>query len=282
MQGCEPKKETSKVSVFVCVFSLVFCIHAISKTYTNAAGGAEPAAPRLIAHAGGEIHGMRLTNSMEALDNSYGKGFRFFEVDVDWTADGIPVLTHDWGNVNWLRGIRYSAKPQSYREFKDGKAIFGLRFMDLGMLEEWLAKHGDAYVITDVKKDNLDLLHIIKNGYPVISSRIIPQIYAFDEYGAAEELGFRHIILTLYRLKEPQEEILEFCRKNTLFGITMYRETAAPETIRTFAGLGVPIYVHPVNDYNEYVKLRDNGAYGIYTDYLQPSEWMENAHFVIQ
>jgi len=39
--------------------------------------------------------------------------------------------------------------------------------------------------------------------------------------------------------------------------------------------LGIPVFVHTVNDYNEYVKVRDNGAYGVYTDYFEPLHWVE-------
>ena len=41
------------------------------------------------------------------------------------------------------------------------------------------------------------------------------------------------------------------------------------------SSLSVPVYVHTINDYYIYIKLRDNGAYGVYTDYFQPSEWVE-------
>jgi len=35
-----------------------------------------PAAPRLVAHAGGDIYGIRMTNSLQALNKSYEEGFR--------------------------------------------------------------------------------------------------------------------------------------------------------------------------------------------------------------
>lgn len=40
-----------------------------------------------IAHAGGQIGATTYTNSIEALDANYEKGFRAFEIDFSWTSD---------------------------------------------------------------------------------------------------------------------------------------------------------------------------------------------------
>jgi glycerophosphoryl diester phosphodiesterase len=53
----------------------------------------------LIAHAGGHIYGYKYTNSLEALENSYNNGFRFIELDFDWTQDNQIVLIHDWNGI---------------------------------------------------------------------------------------------------------------------------------------------------------------------------------------
>ena len=38
---------------------------------------------KFIAHAGGKIQGHEYTNSLEALDQSYNNGFRYFEFGYD-------------------------------------------------------------------------------------------------------------------------------------------------------------------------------------------------------
>ena len=77
---------------------------------------------------------------MQALDNSYEKGFRFFELDFEWTSDGIPVILHDWGNANWFFNIKYSTEAHTYEKFKSLKPILGLKIMDLNDLSDWLKK----------------------------------------------------------------------------------------------------------------------------------------------
>ncbi len=51
---------------------------------------------RFIAHAGGEIDGHTYTNSLEALNLNYKKGFRLFELDIHETSDHKYVAVHDW------------------------------------------------------------------------------------------------------------------------------------------------------------------------------------------
>ncbi len=234
-----------------------------------------PAAPRLVAHAGGDIYGIRMTNSLQALNKSYEEGFRYIEMDISLTSDGIPVFIHDWGNANWFAGIKYSTEEYGYEDFKKRTGILGLEFMDLDKLELWLEMHDDAYIITDIKENNVEVLGYIRNNYPEASKKIIPQIYSLDEYEPVKNLGYEHIILTLYRIETIGDDVFEFCSEQPLFGLTMSQSRAKTDSLKKFSDLGIPVFVHTVNDYNEYVKVRDNGAYGVYTDYFEPLHWVE-------
>jgi glycerophosphoryl diester phosphodiesterase len=248
---------------------------AIYGRSSQASGAVVQEAPRLIAHAGGEIHGIRLTNSLQALDKSYTKGFRFFELDMDWTSDGVPVLVHDWGNLNWFLNIRHSSQPLAFHEFKAAEAILDLQFMDLDSLEAWGLSHPDARIVTDVKSENTRMLGIIKEKYPFLFEHILPQIYQFEEYDDTKALGYNDIILTLYRLQAKEGEIIAFCRMHPLFGVTMYSENVSGNLLQELNNLGIKSYIHTVNAYNDYVKFRENGAYGVYTDYFEPGNWVE-------
>jgi len=269
------KRKTIILPVVILSAAVLITAFAVSLIFRHAEKSSILEAPRLIAHAGGEIYGIRLTNSLQALDNSYKEGFRFFEVDISKTSDGVPVLVHDWGNVNWFRNVKYSTKAATYEEFKSSKTILGLKLMDLDMLSEWLSKHKDAHVITDIKDDSTGLLRTISEKYPGIVGQVIPQIYSFEEYDTVKDMGFDHIILTLYKLDAPADEIIAFCDSHELFGMTMSVDRCTPDYLKQFRSLKVPIYAHTVNDYNTYIKVRDNGIYGVYADYFQPSDWVE-------
>jgi hypothetical protein len=77
-----------RVSYFFVVlfFSVSFCLASETQNI-------QP--PLFIAHAGGAIGHYTYTNSLEALNSNYEKGFRFFEIDLSWTSDGdlSPYMT---------------------------------------------------------------------------------------------------------------------------------------------------------------------------------------------
>jgi glycerophosphoryl diester phosphodiesterase len=253
----------------------VTSVFVIGIANAQSSGTKAPKAPRLIAHAGGDIYGIRMTNSHQALDKSYEEGFRFIELDIRMTSDNIPVIAHDWGNANWFSGVKYSTDRPTYSEFKKRQPILDLDLLDLESLSQWLSKHEDAYIVTDIKEGNIEILKLIAEKYPEAAKRIIPQIYFFSEYDTVKALGFDNIILTEYRLDVEDHELLQFCQDHSLFALTLSQERALPEILVKCSDLGIPVYVHTINDYNIYMKLRDNGAYGVYTDYFQPSDWVE-------
>ena len=47
-----------------------------------------------IAHAGGSIGGLAMTNSMEALYAARDKGYKYIELDLQFTSDSVLVAMH--------------------------------------------------------------------------------------------------------------------------------------------------------------------------------------------
>ncbi|TDI98529.1 MAG: hypothetical protein E2O73_09110 [Deltaproteobacteria bacterium] len=119
-----------------------------------------PARPLLIVHAGGGIAEGTYSNSQEALDQSYAKGHRCFEIDLSWTTDARLVLAHDWDGSfkQWFADA--DTRP-SLEAFKAMEMKDGLTQMTLEDLYEWLRRHEDAHIVTDVKAQNLVALRVI-------------------------------------------------------------------------------------------------------------------------
>src|SRR4030042_4627950 len=111
----------------------------------------------LVAHAGGGIENLSYTNSLEALNLSYSKGFRFMELDFEWTNDGYLVLIHDW-EESILR--LFNARPRQYslKEYEHLKMINEMTSLSLDDLAIWIRQHPDTFIITDVKRDNIRAL----------------------------------------------------------------------------------------------------------------------------
>ncbi len=103
---------------------------------------------RFIAHAGGQIEGHKYTNSLEALNNSYNKGFRLFELDIVKTSDNVYVAAHDW--KYWAKITAYTGNlPPDRKTFKKQKVFKKYSTLDISDINKWFKNHPDAILVTD-------------------------------------------------------------------------------------------------------------------------------------
>ena len=233
----------------------------------------KPSLERLVAHAGGEIYGITYSNSLEALNSSYTKNFKLFELDFEWTKDGYPVCLHDWDKMG-KRMFLETPKQLTLKEFHDKQTFLDLTLIDLSQLEKWLLSHPGAYIITDVKNKNIALLDYICQNHNNIKHRIIPQVYSTDEYVSANKLGYSSIIFSLYYNNIDNLTLVKFCKTHNLFAITMSEQRANSELPNLLKSIGVPTYVHTINSVSIYEGLLEKGVYGIYTDCFEPDHWI--------
>ncbi len=103
---------------------------------------------RYIAHAGGQIDGRTYTNSKEALDLNYKKGFRLFELDIIKTKDGKYVAAHDWQHWKKITNFNDSV-PVTSEEFLKHKIYEKYTPLDMSGINEWFTSHKDAILVTD-------------------------------------------------------------------------------------------------------------------------------------
>ena len=227
----------------------------------------------LVAHSGGEYNGLTYTNSLEALNHNYEKGFRYFEIDFHWTSDEELVATHNWDNIidNYFK----LEKQESYtlEEFKEAEMKYNLTQLTFEDVASWLEKHPDAYLITDVKSNNSKALKEVFPKYPQIMDNIIHQAMSFEEFKLAQELGYKNLILTLYREYFRDEDVIEFAKENdNLLGVTMHYEEGREELPSKLEDLGIFSFVFTVNDKDLMKELEDNYVDGFYTDSLTPKQ----------
>jgi len=225
--------------------------------------------PRLIAHASGGVGGMKYTNSLEGLNESYKNGFRFIEMDLSWTSDGELVALHGWeseieGLFNQEKGVR------TLEEFKNFEMVGDLTQMSMDDVAKWFENHGDVYLITDIKEDNAKALEKIINDYPELQSRIIPQIYFFKEYKYLVDLGYDKIMLMLHRANYHHDLVKDFIMEKEIFAISLPTNQFGQEgdLIKKAGELGIPVFTHTINNREEVIKFENVGIYGVYTDFL--------------
>lgn len=208
-------------------------------------------------------------NNLEAIQNSYDKGIRLIELDIELTNDNYPIMLHSWdGFITKFFNVE-GFKTYSLKDFKNFKMINDWHQLTLDEVIYYMqAEFPEMYLITDTKVDNKIILNYINQNYPYMKSRIIPQVYNQNEYYYAKSLGFDKIIYTLYMSNDTEEEVIDFCKNNKPFAITMPKSLANTELPQKLSELGVYTYAHTVDDGNEFEELKANGICGIYTNKL--------------
>ena len=232
---------------------------------------------RRIAHAGGGIGGQTYTNSREALLLNLDHGFEFFEIDFVWTSDSRLVTLHDWNGIaRKTFGFEVREIPDEQR-FKQWVREYA-RHENLtpDELAGLMLEQPRLVLVTDIKDRNLEGLRILAQTVEDFSQRVIPQIYHPREYRPLWEIGYRHIIWTLYRFPGNEREVLEHLRPGVagrmeLFAVAMPVERALRGLGLELEKLGIPSYVHTINSAEDFERYRDElGIDEIYTDFLAP------------
>ena len=227
---------------------------------------ADSAAPVHIAHAGGSLRGMTYTNSLDALEENFARGTRWFEIDFLGAADGELWAVHDWHEAHDRLGIPLDGNGRGLPHQQSASAPY--RVPSLEEILAWLAAHPEARMITDTKGDNLTVLGRLAAAPPELRARIHPQIYLIGEYAQARAAGFGAPIFTTYRSQYPWWILRPFVRGHPLLAVTV----TLAETQNACAALcgTVPLLTHTVNDRSQEEALLRAGIAGVYTDELLP------------
>ncbi|MCR4706894.1 MAG: hypothetical protein K5746_02995 [Clostridiales bacterium] len=249
---------------------------------------------RFIAHAMGAINGIDYTNSLEAFYENYANGFTVFEIDLRMSADGIPVVVHEWPQFAESVGIKPKEFSVPTLEAFKAMRILGeytpLSFEDVARL---MKQHPDMRIVTDTKSVDpgrvrtmfAALREIAKKVDPEILGRIIPQVYNNEMLDVVEEIyPWNSIIYTMYTLPYTTS-IPEAFRYGYQHGVRIF--TAPTNAIGTeLESLvrisGCKLYLHTINDWEYYRAMVAAGhLWGVYTDTLTPfsmdgvEDWVE-------
>ncbi len=279
-----PKKVISLIYMYIsmCVFTL--CLSGCSIVNTALEYNNRNVQQRIICHAMGELEGNTYTNSLEAFELSYAKGFRYFEVDLGYTTDGRMVAVHDWEMWNNMCSIDLNGYfAPSFNDFKKTKILDKFTPLTLSDIADLLQQYDDIYIVTDTKRIDSESfendLALIKGKLELkekgLSNRLIIQVYNSDNLETARKfLSPENIIFTMYSSGLDEKGIIsEINKNNDLFAVTIATWTITPEIAETAENSGVPVYVHTINNVNDINSYMDMGVYGFYTDIITPEEF---------
>ena len=228
-----------------------------------------------IIHAGGFLKTQEgkivtYTNSLDAINNLYEKGYRFCEIDLQETSDGIIICGHgDEGGLVYGTGLPHNATG---KEFMNSRIHGEFTPMTLPDLAGFMETHPELFVITDVKTDNIKVCGRIAEEYPDLQNRFIVQIHLPEEYESITSLGFSYIMYPIFKTPDNQRDILSlavFARQHDLVAMIVANGYYSPDLKLNLAAeiIGIPIILHTLNDEWEINYYLDHYlALAVYTD----------------
>ena len=183
-------------------------------------------ANRFIAHAGGAIDGIKYTNSIEALNLSYSKGCKLFELDLVETADGKIVAKHDPTKL-------------TEKEFMSRLIRGKYTPMNMESINDWFRNHPDAILVTDKINDPERIFNEFQ--FP---DRLIMELFTWEAIDKAIELGIKPLVTQnlIYKTPDFVKEMKK--RKIEYFGYSRRYIKDKEKLLKQLKKNGVKIYLY--------------------------------------
>lgn len=145
----------------------------------------------LIAHAGGAIDGYVYTNSLEALQQSIDKGYKYIELDLLLSADSVLVAAHSWEEYNRITGNAHRGDSAMLLEQFIAQRIHG-RYTPLtaSMVNDFFAKDSSIYLVTDKVSDPV----ILERYFPGLKHRMVVEAFTFEHYQKLIDEGYFRVL----------------------------------------------------------------------------------------
>jgi len=222
---------------------------------------------RFIAHAGGEINGKRYTNSLEALNENYTKGFRMFELDIIKSSDGKYIAEHDW--KHWISITNYKGHtPVNSLEFKKYKKYGKYTPLEMADINEWFKNHPDAILVTDKVQNPEEFASKF-----IDKNRLIMEIFSLDDAKKALKINKNIVMAGENIFKNIKGDKVSFFKKLGINKVAISRKKIAEykEDLIKLKNNNIKVYIYHVNfgkGFDEEYVLNNEFkyVYGMYAD----------------
>ena len=221
----------------------------------------------LIAHAcGGLCRGRQImySNSKEALEASLSGQVRLIECDVLGMEQGEVVLAHAYTDFynsieNEFTMLNISQALTEVKKYPNVNLLIDVKWDDEDEYAYYVKKIAEAIseIAVGIEAENL-------------RKQIVMEVYNEKTIQCANQFGF-DMFFTQYRNPECNHmETVLLCEKYDIgavgFSLEYIRDKKS--TISLFKKKGIKIFVFFTNSIEDYNKLKQMGADGIFTDYL--------------
>lgn len=246
---------------------------------------------KVTAHAGGGVIDPETftyrtyTNSKEAIERSYALGLRCFEIDIDFTVNNTPVLSHDWDWFYLITGVD-TTDGVTDEEFINAKIFGSFTPMTFRDVVDFMIEHPDTYFDLDTKDRSPRtwvpyLIDICKekagDHYEELADRFIIEFYSESNYFEINNhYPFKNYFYSLYMQgMSDLDGIIDFCKYYQIPVAGCNQPAFTEEIVSKFEKNGIHIicYNGLSDNYPDCMVLKTIGIYGIQSDFVLPEQW---------
>ena len=213
---------------------------------------------KMIAHACGSIDGHVYTNSLEALNLSASRGYKYVEIDL------LPLMdknrgfyaAHDYEKFRLMTQKRFRMDRKTIKSLK----IFG-KYSPLtdDMILDFFEKHPDMWLVTDKVTD----FELLNEKFGKLKDRMIIEFWDDEQYKEAQKYGFKHLA---YSLNSYEDFPLVLSKKYEYVTVSMEFLELYKKPLQTLRKKrGVKVMAYTVANKNSAFKY-DNFADMLYYD----------------
>lgn len=146
-----------------------------------------------IAHATGSLEGYTYLNSKESLLASLENGYKYIEVDLQYTSDSVLVCVHNWEQFNKMTIPNISRKDSnlymktpSFKEFKSRKIYNKYTPLSFSDVIE-IRKRIPFIIVTDRISNTETLNHFFEEKERM---SVMVEAFSDEDYQALKENGY--------------------------------------------------------------------------------------------
>ena len=220
---------------------------------------------RFIAHAGGGIDGRKYTDSLDALNLNYKKGFRLFELDINKTSDGVYAAVHDW--KHWAKITGYKGDlPPTNRVFLRQKIYKKYSPVDIDVMNKWFGDHPDAILVTDKVDTPIDFAEKF-----IDKKRLMMELFSWNSVKKGIETGIRSAMPTGSIIQEVEGDKVSYLKTLGVTNIAVNRRViySDKKLWKKIVQSGIKVYAFNLDKDNTEIYVACNESdyfYGMYAD----------------
>ena len=158
----------------------------------------------LVAHRG--YSGRYPENTLLAYQAAYKHGARYMELDLQLTADAVPVLQHD-PSLMRMAGLDVDIRDTKAKTFKALRASYSERFGDqfvdnefttFGEYCTWLKAHPEVITFVEIKQESID-----RFGIPLFIDEVLRRVSKANVESQCVLISFNHEALAYAQKVSP-------------------------------------------------------------------------------